>query len=411
MSRSNTSDPTQRIELTPRQQDVIRLIAKGHTNGEIAERLDLTLDGVKWHVREILGKFGVDSREAAVDAWRADRGPANRVRNWAGALWASSAVRWAGGLAVAAVGGVAIIAGALQSDDPQPESPVAAAIPTSDPATKDGLTLSASALETDTIQTRVTLTLAGRPELGPIMTAGLGVPPGSLVLTDEQGTIYSPSGFENVGDLDGRSITFTFPPLPADARSVRIVASGAKFVNPAGLVAAGQPVPPYPASVAGPWATTLDDVHVTPSKILSIGSAMQPLGPGEVAIESVVQAESTTVVSFLIEDWPEEFAEDAKPGPTILDSNGDLVFPIGGNRVVGPGLVEWWFPPLKGQITVRMHLPQLALRSPDELRRAVSLASGRESEIRTSEARRVRISEILAAFANQPPATFTLTLP
>jgi hypothetical protein len=45
-------------------------MASGATNGEIAERLGLSLDGAKWHVREIFSRLGVDSREAAVEWWR-----------------------------------------------------------------------------------------------------------------------------------------------------------------------------------------------------------------------------------------------------------------------------------------------------------------------------------------------------
>lgn len=60
-------------ELTPRQREVIALIAKGRTNPEIATELGMTIDGAKWHVREILSKLSVDSREEAVRAWRQQR--------------------------------------------------------------------------------------------------------------------------------------------------------------------------------------------------------------------------------------------------------------------------------------------------------------------------------------------------
>ena len=47
-------------DLTPRQRQVLELIGRGYTNAQIAERLDISLDGAKYHVREILGKLGVD---------------------------------------------------------------------------------------------------------------------------------------------------------------------------------------------------------------------------------------------------------------------------------------------------------------------------------------------------------------
>lgn len=58
--------------LTPRQQEVLTLVREGLTNREIAERLDITPDGAKFHVSEILTKIGVRSREEAA-RWQADR--------------------------------------------------------------------------------------------------------------------------------------------------------------------------------------------------------------------------------------------------------------------------------------------------------------------------------------------------
>jgi DNA-binding CsgD family transcriptional regulator len=51
--------------LTPRQQEVLSLVREGLSNREIAERLDITLDGAKFHVSEILTKIGVTSRDEA----------------------------------------------------------------------------------------------------------------------------------------------------------------------------------------------------------------------------------------------------------------------------------------------------------------------------------------------------------
>jgi DNA-binding CsgD family transcriptional regulator len=51
--------------LTPRETQVLALIRAGRSNREIAEELGISLQGVKYHVTEILGKLGVDSRKAA----------------------------------------------------------------------------------------------------------------------------------------------------------------------------------------------------------------------------------------------------------------------------------------------------------------------------------------------------------
>jgi DNA-binding NarL/FixJ family response regulator len=52
--------------LTPREMDVLRLLAQGQSNKEIARALDLVEETVKSHVRHILGKFGVQSRTQAL---------------------------------------------------------------------------------------------------------------------------------------------------------------------------------------------------------------------------------------------------------------------------------------------------------------------------------------------------------
>ncbi len=51
--------------LTPRQWQVLALLREGLSNEQIALRLGISLDGVKFHVSEILGKLGVGSRNEA----------------------------------------------------------------------------------------------------------------------------------------------------------------------------------------------------------------------------------------------------------------------------------------------------------------------------------------------------------
>jgi DNA-binding NarL/FixJ family response regulator len=55
--------------LTRRERDVLRLIALGQTNREIADTLSLTVSTVKTHVEHLIGKLGVSDRtQAAVRA-------------------------------------------------------------------------------------------------------------------------------------------------------------------------------------------------------------------------------------------------------------------------------------------------------------------------------------------------------
>jgi DNA-binding NarL/FixJ family response regulator len=63
--------PTTQMQLTERERQVLREIAIGRTNKEIARSLQIALTTVKSHVRVILDKLGVDSRtQAALQAVR-----------------------------------------------------------------------------------------------------------------------------------------------------------------------------------------------------------------------------------------------------------------------------------------------------------------------------------------------------
>jgi DNA-binding NarL/FixJ family response regulator len=52
--------------LTPREVDVLRLIAHGNSNKQIADRLSMAEDTVKGHVKNILTKLGANDRTHAV---------------------------------------------------------------------------------------------------------------------------------------------------------------------------------------------------------------------------------------------------------------------------------------------------------------------------------------------------------
>jgi DNA-binding CsgD family transcriptional regulator len=64
------SDTTREIAvcghgLTPRETDVLRLVAQGRSNREIAEALFISIPTVKRHLTNVLGKLGLPSRSAA----------------------------------------------------------------------------------------------------------------------------------------------------------------------------------------------------------------------------------------------------------------------------------------------------------------------------------------------------------
>ena len=89
--------------LTPREWEVLALLREGLSNEEIAQRLEFTLGGAKYHVSEILGKLGVATREEAA-AWQPTQRPW-----WLAAtaplafLWRKVSFGWLPGLAAGVV--------------------------------------------------------------------------------------------------------------------------------------------------------------------------------------------------------------------------------------------------------------------------------------------------------------------
>jgi DNA-binding NarL/FixJ family response regulator len=55
-------------KFTPRELDVLRLLAEGHDTATLASRLNIAPHTVEWHVRHVIEKLGVHSKLQAVIA-------------------------------------------------------------------------------------------------------------------------------------------------------------------------------------------------------------------------------------------------------------------------------------------------------------------------------------------------------
>jgi DNA-binding NarL/FixJ family response regulator len=64
-SGQKVAAPVELDVLTPRELEVLRLLAQGLTSGQIAQQLTITLLTVNSHVRSIYSKLGITSRSAA----------------------------------------------------------------------------------------------------------------------------------------------------------------------------------------------------------------------------------------------------------------------------------------------------------------------------------------------------------
>jgi DNA-binding CsgD family transcriptional regulator len=110
--------------LTPREQQVLALLAEGLTNAQIAARLGISVNGAKYHVAEILAKLGLADRRQAALWYRRSRPGTGLFAAFAARLRLTTPVRLLFlPLAALLIGLVALVA--LTADRSSPANPAA----------------------------------------------------------------------------------------------------------------------------------------------------------------------------------------------------------------------------------------------------------------------------------------------
>ena len=74
MGTASSAERPNRPALSAREQQIMGLIAAGHSNGQIAAHLVLTEKTVKNHVNRIYAKLGAGSRPDAISRWGSHSG-------------------------------------------------------------------------------------------------------------------------------------------------------------------------------------------------------------------------------------------------------------------------------------------------------------------------------------------------
>ena len=104
--------------LTPREWEVLALLRQSLSNEQIAERLDISVPGVKYHVSEILSKLHVSSREEAA-AWQPERTPSGWRRAMALPIVAAGAKAASIGVVAATLIAIGVVTwGVVASEGP-----------------------------------------------------------------------------------------------------------------------------------------------------------------------------------------------------------------------------------------------------------------------------------------------------
>lgn len=68
--QTQTATSAEMEKLSPREREVLELVVHGFSNKEIADRMGVTLDAIRWHLKHIYHKLHVHSRTEAALKFR-----------------------------------------------------------------------------------------------------------------------------------------------------------------------------------------------------------------------------------------------------------------------------------------------------------------------------------------------------
>lgn len=306
--------------LTPAEQHVLEHLRQGLTNIEIAYRLDISPDGVKYHVSNMLGKLQLPDRYALA-AWEPveeHRARRTRDRAWLPALALPKVAGLAlAGIAVVALGvGVVIAAGAGRTEQ-QVTAPTLAASVFPD----YGMHLAVSKVISTTSGSIIDLDIRFT---SPIPKGAVAAWDGQdLAITTNTGTVANfPASSRRFDSDDRLSIRYelNLPPLPPRSTTLDVSIANL-YINPPGVPRQKHPGPWRATAAIAPKAET-DVTAKLPTTTVDTGYGWQYV------VDDVEVSEDSIAVKYHIAGDTAGLAPNmaAPPAPATLSAP----FPVNG---------------------------------------------------------------------------------
>lgn len=209
---SNGTADTPAIDWTPRQREVLELLARGRTNPEIGQALGVSLDGAKWHVSEVMSKLGVRSREEAGSYWREHESTRAKLGRGASVFTGIGALRVAAAAGtLLAIGVIVLVVFAAFGSD---ESPLAVDPTPAGSPTASATPSVAAAAQTQTSVAAPSATPGASVTTTPVVDPAGMHPPGTRTGNSAVDRVIE---LVEAGDVDGLIALATWTPQPCQA--------------------------------------------------------------------------------------------------------------------------------------------------------------------------------------------------